>query len=47
MVVLLLGIMAVAVVLGGGGNGGGMVLVRVSVRVHGSVVAVHGDQKIQ
>jgi hypothetical protein len=47
MVVLLLGIMAVAVLIGGGGNAGVMVLVRVTVRVHGSVVAVHGDQKIQ
>jgi hypothetical protein len=47
MVLLLLGIMAVAVLIGGGGNAGVMVLVRVTVRVHGSVVAVHGDQKIQ
>jgi hypothetical protein len=37
--------MAVVAVLGGR-NGGGVVLVRVSVRVHGSV-AVHDDQEIQ
>jgi hypothetical protein len=43
LIVLLLA-MAVAVL--GGRNGGGVVLVRVSVRVHGSV-AVHDDQEIQ
>jgi hypothetical protein len=45
IVVLLAMAMAVVAVLGGR-NGGGVVLVRVSVRVHGSV-AVHDDQEIQ